>query len=289
MHMSRYHTVTSALALMLLAAGCGLAASVAPGPGKMGADAKTRLAHASANANALRTAQICGLATESGEFRGLRKCNELTFEGVTRHDDVALALAKPALARLETTGDPCETLPEAAKVWTAMDAFDKAAELEVKAARTCESAMDATRAALAFSRGEHCVDALAIIREGWGWTKSEREQMALLDQVARCSDATSADANFAFVSPEVMARYQLLLNSRAAKRKANEAQDAADDRAYAAQQAANAMRLDNETRKGDCSHECSKTGNQCQSNCGGDMPCRNRCQAIERVCLGKCN
>jgi hypothetical protein len=289
MYTPRYRTVTSTLLLALVASGCGLAASVAPGPGVMGGDAKKRLALVSANANTLRTAKICGLATASGEFRGLRKCNELTFEAVTRHDAVALELAKPALARLETTGDPCESLPEAAKVWTAMDAFDKAAELEVKAARTCESAMDATRAALAFSRGEHCVDALAICREGWAWAKTEREQMALMDQVARCSDATSADANFAFVPAPVMARYQLLLKARAAKRQANAAQDEADDRVFAAQQAATAARLDNETRKGDCGHECSKTGNQCQSNCGGDMPCRNRCQAIERVCLGKCN
>jgi hypothetical protein len=254
---------------------------VSPGPGSVGRDAQARLAEERLAAASDAAARACRVAAASSQPRDWRKAAELTSLAVREKAATtadARAWARPVLAKIESD---CEARIDGARLLEELEDAGAAGDMLLGAVRQCGNLQAARMAAWPLRKAGRCSDAIGAVRAVWA--RAPREQwMGLLDAVHACSDPVSLRANLSFVPPEVVDDYFAELRRRAAEERERRRRYAEEERERRAQEAHVHATMD-------CSSDCSAAVSSCDTSCGGDGACLNRCTALGRACMSGCH
>lgn len=125
-----------------------------------------------------------------------------------------------------------------------------------------------------FRRWGHCADVVKLAATAWPSATSGADQVHVLDATDLCSDPANRPANFAFVSPETLMRYDLYRLDRAHQKFQEEVSEA---RQKISRSCAD-----------DCLTLYSETG-PCMTSCRGHgQACVERCRASGEACHRSC-
>lgn len=269
---------------------CGLGgcagAGIAPGPGSVSQAAQERIAAETFAGRVDGFRRACRVAdARPDDFRMQRKAGELAAELLERGDKRVpageiLRAAAPTLARLDQAPDACMMRLTSARVYEAAGELDPARERFERSARECHQAPAAIDGARLLRQLGRCDDAIALV--GAVWPAARPAQfVALMDEVAACSDPVTLRQNLSFVPAEVREDYFNLVAQR--ERAAAEAarQAAENEREQRAREAADEARSR-------CESQCSSAVSQCESGCAGSSQCSSRCASLGSTCRAGC-
>jgi len=267
--------ITPAIALFYSPGG------VPPGEGKLGDEAKARLEARPQRALASATQGALAAAAHAPDDVRLQRRAGAMVRELAQHGGVG-ELAPQATHAIEHLVDiaPCPGLADAAATWLALGDPARAGDAYVQAAKRCDSVEAAIAAVAPLRQVNRCEDALAALRAAWPRVHG-KGGIAVLDGVARCSDAITLRRNLSFAPPDVVEDYFALLEQRrldeleAERRAESERREReAESRAFAASSR--------------CSSECSAAVSSCTSSCAGDAACLQRCSALGHACSAGC-
>ena len=186
---------------------------VPPGSGTLDDAAKARLAARPHQALASATRDALAAAAHAPADVRLQRRAAAMIRELAQHGGVG-ELAPQATHAIEHLVDiaPCPGLADAAATWLALGEPARAGDAYVQASQRCDSVEAAIASVGPLREVDRCDDALAALRAAWPHRGSS--SIALLDGVARCSDAITLRRNLGFAPPDVVEDYFALLERR---------------------------------------------------------------------------